>query len=336
MRTCASLSTSFYAFWRCFLVNNRSPHMAAVLQALLVTFLWATSWVLIKIGLQDIPALTFAGLRYMLAFLCLLPFGLRSGHLTALRALPLRDWLRLVMLGLLYIAVTQGAQFLGLSYLPAITVSLLLNLTPVVVALLGILVLSEKPTHRQWSGVGLYIAGIFVYFFPVDIVAREVVGIAIVVIGVLANSVSSVLGRQINREKSLHPITVTIVSMGVGSVALLAIGIPSQGLPTLSLTNWAFIGWLAVVNTAFAFPLWNHTLRTLSAVESSIINSTMLVQIALLVWLFLGERLTMQKVGGMALVGAGALVVQLRRRRPSPRVALSLCAEDSKRANVSE
>jgi len=37
-----------------------SPHLRAVLQALFVTFLWSTSWVLIKLGLKDIPPLTFA------------------------------------------------------------------------------------------------------------------------------------------------------------------------------------------------------------------------------------------------------------------------------------
>ena len=57
---------------------QRSPHFTAVFQALFVTFLWSTSWVLIKIGLEDIPALTFAGLRYGLASLCLLPFFFRS------------------------------------------------------------------------------------------------------------------------------------------------------------------------------------------------------------------------------------------------------------------
>lgn len=48
-----------------------SGHHAAVLQALLVTFLWSTSYVFIKVGLRDIPALTFAGLRYGLAAVCL-------------------------------------------------------------------------------------------------------------------------------------------------------------------------------------------------------------------------------------------------------------------------
>jgi drug/metabolite transporter (DMT)-like permease len=105
---------------------------------------------------------------------------------------------------------------------------------------------------------------------------------------------------------------VTIISMGVGAIVLLVTGVFTQGLPPLSPIHWAIIGWLAVVNTAFAFTLWNHTLRTLSAMESSIINSTMLVQIAVLAWLFLGERLTWQEGIGMVLAGLGALIVQLR------------------------
>jgi drug/metabolite transporter (DMT)-like permease len=69
------------------LLKNRPSHLQAVLQVLFVTFLWSTSWFLIKIGLEDIPALPFAGLRYTLAFLCLLPFAAHSGQLAPLRRL---------------------------------------------------------------------------------------------------------------------------------------------------------------------------------------------------------------------------------------------------------
>jgi drug/metabolite transporter (DMT)-like permease len=292
--------------------TDRSPHLGAVLQALLVTFLWSTSWVLIKIGLKDIPALTFAGLRYSLAFLCLLPLGLRPARLRPLRGLSGWRWTRLIILGFLFYAVTQGAQFLGLAYLPAVTVSLLLNFTTIVVALLGIFLLAERPTALQWSGVFLNIVGIVIYFYPVAIPAGQIIGLIVVVVGVLANAGSSILGRRINQDGDIPPLTVTMVSMGVGAIMLLATGILTQGLPPLSPINWAFIGWLAVVNTAFAFTLWNHTLRTLSAMASSIINSTMLIQIAVLAWLFLGEHLTWREGIGMVLAGLGALIVQVR------------------------
>ncbi|MDO9489806.1 MAG: EamA family transporter, partial [Sphingomonadaceae bacterium] len=66
---------------------------------------------------------------------------------------------------------------------------------------------------------------------------------------------------------------------------------------------------------AFAFTLWNHTQRTLGATESSLINNTMLVQIAILAWLFLGERPTLLQLAGLAVAAAGILIVQLPRRR---------------------
>jgi drug/metabolite transporter (DMT)-like permease len=192
----------------------------AALQALGVTFLWSTSWVIIKIGLQNIPALTFAGLRYTLAFLCLLPFAWLPSHRETFQKLTRRQWGQLIGLGLLFYAVTQGA---------------------------------------------------------------------------------------------LPPLTVTVVSMGVGAPALLVAGVATQSLPPLTPLNWAFVLWLAVVNTAFAFTLWDHTLRTLTAVESSLINSTMLIQIAVLAWFFLDEPLTAPKILGLALAGVGVLVAQLRR-----------------------
>jgi len=88
-----------------------------------------------------------------------------------------------------------------------------------------------------------------------------------------------------------------------------------QGLPHLTAKGWGIVLWLAIVNTAFAFTLWNHTLRSLSATESSVINNTMLIQIAFLAWIFLGERLNALEIVGLAAAAGGTLLVQLRRSR---------------------
>jgi drug/metabolite transporter (DMT)-like permease len=290
-----------------------SDRTRAILLALLVTFLWSTSWVLIKIGLDEIPALTFAGLRYVMAFLCLLPFvALRSRHREAIRGLGRRDWVRLGALGLVMYTVTQGTQFLALDRLPATTTSLLLSFTPVVVAVLGVTFLAERTRPMQWAGVAIGFVGAAIYLYPVDLPARQLVGIGIAVTGLVANAGGAVLGRSANRSGTLSPLVVTVVSMGVGSLALLGSGLAVQGLPALSATGWAIVGWLAVINTAFAFTLWNLTLRTLSATESSVINGTMLIQIAVLAWLFLDESLGVKEVTGLTLAAGGALVVQLR------------------------
>jgi len=292
-----------------------SPHVTAVLQALFVTFLWSTSWVLIKFGLEDIPALTFAGLRHMLAFLCLLPIFYRSPGFSALRGLSRRKWLQLVVLGLLFYSLTQGAQFVGLAYLPAVTVNLMLSFTSIVVAVLGIVLLAERPSGQQWLGMALSLLGIFIYFYPVQVPAGQVIGFVVVMVGVLANAGSAVLGRAVNRSGHLPPLAVTVVTMGFGAVMLLAAGLLVQGLPALDWQSWMIILWLAVVNTAFAFTLWNLTLRTLPAMESSIINNTMSIQIPILAVIFLGERLNGREVLGLVLAALGILLVQLRRRR---------------------
>jgi len=271
--------------------------------------------VIIKFSLADIPALTFAGLRYTLAFLCLLPLTAARTSSASWSSLSSRDWRRLISLGILFYTLTQGAQFLALAYLPAVTVSLILNFTTTAVAIMGVVFLAERPSLFQWTGIGLNLIGILIYFYPAVLPTDQAFGIVVAVIGMAANAASAILGRYVNRMGSISPLLVTTVSMGVGTMLLLVTGIISQGLPALSLSNWAAIGWLALVNTAFAFTLWNKTLNVLSAMESSIINSTMLIQIAVLAWIFLGERVTWQQGMGMLLAGIGVLMVQLRQAK---------------------
>lgn len=288
-------------------------HCQAVLYALLVTFLWSTSWVLIKTGLQDIPALTFAGLRYSLAFLCLLPFAFNQKLHPVIVKMTGRQWSLLVLLGVLYYALVQGAQYLGLSFLPATMTSLILNFTSVMVAFMGMFWLSERPGLLGWGGIALSVTGSLIYFYPVSITSLEWVGVSIVFAGMVANAGSAILGRFINSRQNLPAILVTTVSMGVGGILLLLAGWLSQGIPVLTWRNWAMIAWLAVINTAFAFTLWNHSLRSLEAMESTLINSTMMLQIGLLAWLVLGENLGLKEWSGMILAGFGAVVVQLRK-----------------------
>jgi drug/metabolite transporter (DMT)-like permease len=291
------------------------PHLKAILLAVLVTFLWSTSFVIIKIGLAEIPPLTFAGLRYSIAFIFLLPFAFTKKNSNVILNLNRRDWFKLVLLGFLFYAFTQGTQFIGLSLLPAVTVSLWLNFTPLIVAVLALFLLKEIPSVLQWSGVILFITGIFTYFFPINLSENQVTGLIVMTIGVLANSSSAILGRSINREAKINPVVITIISMGMCSVILLFTGIVIQGLPSISFKNLIYLLWLAVINTALAFTIWNFTLRSLSAMESSIINGTMLIQITVLAWVFLGETIALQEGVGMLIAACGALLVQLKLKK---------------------
>lgn len=294
-----------------------SQQSIAVLQAVFVTVLWASSWVLIKLGLRaSLPALTFAGLRYTLAFLCLAPFVLLSVRNRAMiRSFTQKDWMRFALLGIVYYTLTQGSQFLSLAYLPAATASLLLNLTPLVVGISGIVFLGEHPSRSQWFGIALTLLGVAVFFLPLNMRAAPVIGLLVAFGGVISNAASSLLGRRVNRLANSSPLIITFTSMGIGSLALLLIGVLFQGFGELDLGSWLLIAWLAVVNTAFAFTLWNHTLRTLSAVESSVINSLMMPQIAILAYVFLGEALNGKEILGLVLVSLGVIIVQIKKNQ---------------------
>lgn len=297
--------------------RNGRQHGLAVGQALLVTFLWATSWVLIKVGMDDLDLrpLSFAGLRYALAAMILLPFGIRAMR-AAHTAQPVSGRLlgRVAVYGLLFVAVAQGAQYAALSVLPATAVSLVLSSIPVVVALMALGARSERATLGQVAGIGLLTLGAVLYFGPFEVRASAGVGFVAAAACVIAAALSSHLGRQLARDAigRLGGATgLTATSMLIGALMLLAVGVALEGWPRLDGRGWLIVGWMAVVNTALAFTLWNHTLRTLTAVESSVVNNTMTVQIAVLAIVFLGERLEPLQLIGLLLAAAGAAVVQL-------------------------
>jgi len=287
-------------------------HWIAVSQALFVVFLWATSWVFVKIGLHDIPPITFAGLRYFLAFLCLLVVLIFKGSKREILALSVRSWRRLIVLGIFFYAGTQGAIFVALAYLPAVTTNLLWSFSSVIIALFGAFWLSENPTQFQWGGITLAILGAIIYFYPVVITKSQFIGVVVAVFGILANAISAIMGRDINRSQNFTPLVVTVVSMGIGSIVLLIAGILLEKPPTINFQTGSIILWLAVINTAFAFTLWNHTLRTLTAMESSIINGTILIWIAIFAVIFLDENITNKEVVGLVITSIGTLIVQLR------------------------
>jgi drug/metabolite transporter (DMT)-like permease len=275
--------------------------------------LWSSSWVLIK--KTHLPPLPFAGVRYVLASLLLLPLALTPVHRARLRRMTRAEWVGVAGLGISMYTVAQGAQFAALSLLPATSVSLILNLSAPLVALAGLVVLQERPTTRQWLGLAVCALGVATFFWGrVSLVGAAASGLAVAALCTAANVAAALLGRRVNGQGDLPPILVTVLSMGIGACLLLAAGTALQGVLRPTRHEWIILLWLIVVNTAFAFTAWNTALRVLSAMESSVIANTMLAQIALAAWLFLGERITVQSLVGIGLTVAGTLLVQLRPR----------------------
>lgn len=292
------------------MADRTASRLPSILLALLVTIIWSSSWVIIKSNIASIPPLQFAGLRYALAALFLLPVAAVRGELRRASRLPRREWGRLALLGVVYYAVTQGAMFVSLSLLPATELSLIMSFTTVAVAFGGLILLGERPRALQWTGTAVYLVGAVAFLMPF----RFLGGIGTLVIAIVAlsaNSAASLLARSVNRSRILSPLGITAVSMALGGAVLLAVGLIADGLPRLPVRAWLAIFLLAAVNTTVAFTLWNRALTVITALESSVINNTMLFQIAFLSWMLLGETLSAGKIIAIVVASVGVLLVQL-------------------------
>ena len=291
--------------------ENGPTHFKAVATALFVTFLWSSSWVLIRWGLDEeaLQPITFAALRYGFAALVLVGWVLAQRPLRRnVAELERSTVAQIVVLGVVFYAVTQGAQFVAIGNQPAATTSLVLSWTPLLVALLGGRAIAEGASKRQLTGTLLVATG--AWFFFVGDLGATTVGMTAALVGLGANVASALLGRHINRRADHAPVVVTALSMAVGAALLAVAGVGMEGAPVVSPRAWLIIACLAVVNTALAFTLWNLSLRKLSALESAAINNTMLIQIAVLAWIFLDEALGFGEVAGIVLVSAGVVMTQ--------------------------
>ena len=283
--------------------------LVALASALLVTFLWSSSYVLVKFGLGEIQPITLVALRYLTATVILVPIALKKGGEPTLRV----NWKNFLLLGFLGYTVAQGLQCVGLSYLPAVSVTFILNLTPLIVLILGFLLFKETPTSLQLLGATLVISGAYIYFGG-DL-SYNITGFMITLASGLGWAAYLVLGRRLFKDKRIDALSLTAFSMSFGTVFMVILAFIFEGVPVVSYSSWGIILWLGLLNTAVAFFLWNRSLQKVDAFQISILQNTMLIQIAILAWIFLGEQITPEKILPMTLVFTGALIVQVKGNR---------------------
>jgi drug/metabolite transporter (DMT)-like permease len=287
-------------------------HPAAIIEALLVAIIWASSFVFVKMALAYMGPFTIAGLRYFLGFLILLPFMVP--RLRALRGLPPRLWIRLIVIGIVAYTIANGAFYVSLRYLPAVTLSFVNSLGPLLVLFAGVVWLQEIPARLQVIGVVICLVGGALFFSP-GLRGGEPLGMAIAAIGMISFVAFGILAREIARDRHIDALSRTAIPLAVGGVSLLLIAIPLEGLPTLTLNGWAIVLWLALVNTSLAYVLYNHSLQELTALEMNVLLNLCPLGAALLAWLLLGETLTAVQILGVIVVIFGVTLVQQMRPR---------------------
>ena len=180
--------------------SNSDARRRAALAALFVTMLWSSSWVIIRVGMADenLPPLTFAGLRYAVAALVLVVVTAMMRRTRAeMRAISAATLRRLAMLGLVFYAITQGAQFVAIEAQPVATTSLALSLTPLLVATASGSLLGEPPSSNLLLGAVLVPIGAAAYLSGG--LGATATGMTAAVVALGANVTASLFGRSVNR-----------------------------------------------------------------------------------------------------------------------------------------
>jgi drug/metabolite transporter (DMT)-like permease len=279
----------------------------AIGESLLVTLIWSSTFVIVKIGLETLGPLTLAGLRYFLGAVVLLPVLIKRQSLKTPISKEL--WLRLILIGVSAYTIGNGALFWGLKYVPATTGSFMLSLIPLFVLAGGALFLREIPTGWQIFGVFLSLVG-SALFFSSGMGPGEPKGIVIVSIGLAGILVFNLLGRGIARDGKLDTLTLTALPLAIGGLLSMVLALIVEGIPQFSPKSIIIVLFLAVVNTTLGYLLYNHSLRELTALEMNMILNLSPIFTAILSWVLLGETLGTIQILGMMVVIVGVIFVQ--------------------------
>jgi drug/metabolite transporter (DMT)-like permease len=292
---------------------------ALCLYALLV-LIWSSTWVAIKIGLEDSPALLGAGVRFAAAGAVLLALALAQRR--SLRT----DRALVGVLALLPFAAAYGLVYWGEQYIPSGLTAVLFGIMPLYTALLGALLLADQPLRaRLLAGVALAIAGLALAFAESlelgegDAALGGAIAVVLSPLGAAAGNVA--LKR---RGGELNAVVLNGWAMLGGGLLLLCASAVSEDWGQAAWTSRAVgsIAYLAIVGSAVAFVGLTVLLRRLSAQAVSFI--ALLIPFGALVFgaALYDEAITARAVAGATLVVAGLLVAQApARRRVAPEPA---------------
>jgi len=129
----------------------------------LTSFVWGTTWVASKIGIQGIHPLFFSAIRQTLGGSCFLLFFLATGK--AVLPSP-RQWGQLIVLAFLLFVASNGLTTWGIKYISSGLGAILGATFPLIVALIDLVTgHHKKPSPLALAGLILGFAGVAVIFY---------------------------------------------------------------------------------------------------------------------------------------------------------------------------
>jgi drug/metabolite transporter (DMT)-like permease len=279
----------------------------------LLVLIWSSTWVGIKIGLEDTPALLGAGVRFALAGLVLLVVA-------AVQRRSLRtDWTLAVVLALAPFAFAYGLVYWGEQYVPSGLAAVLFGVLPLYTALIGAVLLPDEPLRaRLLVGVLIAICGLALAFVEsVELGAEEkaAIGATALALSPLGAAVGGIAQKL--RAAELDAVVLNGWGMLWGGLLLLVASAIGEDWGEFAWTaeSVGSILYLALFGSAIAFVTLTVLLRHITVLAVAFL--AMLLPFGALIFgaTLYDESITVRAVGGAVLVAAGLFVAQQSRRR---------------------
>ncbi len=283
----------------------KSAKWTAILVVALLSLIWSSTWLAIKIGLESLPPFLSAGWRFFIAFIPLFLYSLKMN-----KPIP-KDWrTHLFFLWFSVINFTGGYALVywGEQYINSGLASVLFSVMPFYVALFSIKLLpSEQVTLKKMLGILTGFLGVVIIFHD-QLKLSHPYGLY-GMIGVLISPAFSALGTIAGKKARarFHPVTLNTFPILYASFVLFGLHfLFESGQPAVFDFKAIFsLLYLGLMGTALAFVLYFWLLKTTSAVLMSLITFITPPMALFWGWLIKGEPISWQLILGMLIIFAG-------------------------------
>jgi len=283
-------------------------------QFVVLAVLWGGSFPAIEVGLQALPPVLFAAIRFDIAGALLVGYAVLEADNWFPRTAA--DWFAVVAGGLLFVALGNGLGFVGQQFTTGSVASIVFSLIPLLtVAFAWGILPDERPTSLGLVGVLLGLLGVAILVGPdvTTLLAPTVVGTGIVFVAAVATALGTVLVRRWSTSLSSTPLTAW--AMVVGALTLhagsLATGerVPDAAIPVAVVVAMVYLG---VASSALAYAMYFSMLRRFTALEMNLVTYLTPVVATVLGWALLDEPVTPSMVVGFTVIVAGFALLKRR------------------------
>jgi drug/metabolite transporter (DMT)-like permease len=287
----------------------RDGRTLSIVLLMLTMVIWGSTYVITKSGLDELPPMRFALMRFLVASLLLVPLALTRGGLAKLpRPIP---WKTLAVTGLTGVTLYYIAFNLGLKYTTASQGALVQSAFPAVTAIMAVLLLRERVSRRRVLGIALAVGGVLL------IVARStpdasapspLIGNLLMFGSVVLWGFYTVLAK---RFADVDPAVFTAAITVIGTVMLVPAALIESGralVSPISTEGWLRITYLGAMPSALAYLLYSRALRDLDASQVGIFINLVPVLGVVSGVVFLGETITGLGILGGVLVLVGVWI----------------------------